>query len=172
MNNGFVGQAPLDCQGRTETIMHVTKIGDAMFAAAEEAAPMSEDMTRMFVLMSMMESTLDVEPLPSDITESFKFQVIKKRLEVTYGKPIATDSVIGTLAYQSDRVGVAVLYAAAIAAIYLKVKHVVTMDDLVEYFPMGFPVEEELHKIWIAQKLSGDMNSVDMKAAWEDFSGV
>jgi hypothetical protein len=145
-----------------KAMMNIHEIGAAMFAA--KTARMSDDMTKAFIIMTWVEQGLG--EFPVEVAESFSFKLIKQRLKVFYKEDsIATDSVIGVCALLSDRPGMAVLYAATIAAMYEKHGHVV-MRDLVEFFPDGFPTEEEIHKIWTAQKIGGG-NSVDNKAAWE-----
>lgn len=143
--------------------MNIKQIGEAMFSAKHRI--MTEDESKVMIIL--IGDELQGSEVPSVFTESFHFQVIKKRLEV-FKSGIANDYVIAMFSVVCDRVGVAVLYAAALAAIYLKTGKQVTMQTTFEdFFGDGFPTQEELERIWIMQRVNGGGNSVDRKAAWE-----
>lgn len=142
-------------------MMTVIEIGQAMFDAKHE--PMSEKTTAAFITLSMAE-TRGID-LGDELRGVFAFQVIDKRLDHYFKEKIATDSVIAVCAMVSGNVGSAVMYAAAIAAMHVKLRKKIDMNDMVEFFSTGFPSDSELERIWRMQKIGG-ANSIDMKEAW------
>lgn len=153
--------------------MTIKQIGDALFTCVNE--PMSVEATKAMLLLLRLEQV--GEPVPQEMVDSFGFQVIKKRIEWfsefrksmefdKSEKPITTDHLIAMFSFLSDRVGACVLYAAAIAAMYMNKQDTVTMQiAFTEFFPDGIPTDDGLGKVWASQKIGG-ANSVDTAEAW------
>lgn len=80
-----------------------------------------------------------------------------------------TDQNYLMIAAICDRPGTVVMYVAAMAALNAKLGHTATLTDLCEAFPVGFPTEEALTKIWDGQKVhdgNGPDNWLDRDEAW------
>lgn len=86
-----------------------------------------------------------------DEEKSTAFKIIEARLR--FGGTEVDDATMTMAGYLSDRAGVAVMYAAAIRAIYEKLKRKITIRDFIDAFPWGFPTEEAMHKVWLSQKI-------------------
>jgi hypothetical protein len=143
-------------------MMTVIEIGQAMFDAKHE--PMDQRTAEAFVILTMSEMRgID---LGDDVRNSFNFQVIAKRLDYHFKERIATDAIIAVCALVSGNVGSAVMYAAAIAAMHVKLRKKIDITDMVaDFFSDGFPPDSELERIWRMQKVGG-ANSLDMTEAW------
>lgn len=152
----------------------VAEIATEMFKAKTQ--PMDDRQTRLFFMLLIMEHGKN--ELPPEITETFQFQVMKKRLEYHYVIPIANVYAMAVLALMAENVGSVVMYAGALAAMYAERKEVVTIKTIAEhYFPEGFLTEEELTRIWDMQKIkrtsaSGTDNAIDLPQSWPKIEAV
>lgn len=92
------------------------------------------------------------KPLPDAFKEGFPFRVMRAR--ALYYDIEFDDYAVAFLAYCGARnVAEAVMYTTVLQALYLKLKRRVTLTDVVDVFPYGFPVESETHRLWDAQKI-------------------
>lgn len=125
--------------------------------------PMSREQSQCFVMCSMSE-TQKID-LPPEIEQSFPYQVIDKRL--AYWGVEVTPWVKVFVAMIIDSPGLAVLYCAALGALWAK-KGQVTMnvfaglDGDPQTFGMGLPSEEDLHVVWENQKIHDGRGSDNM----------
>lgn len=138
------------------------EIGNEMLGA--NVRPLTENETKSLLSLIMFDQVK--EPLPPEIKEMFMYQVCHQRLEA-FGVPVH-EIVPAYITILSDRPGIAVLYAAAIKAIYEQNKREVNLNDMINAFPWGVPTEEELHKIWDGQKCHDRQpdNWLDHGEAW------
>ena len=139
------------------------EVGEALLKA--KVVPMTKDETEIFIILTVYDR--GGQPLPEE-AKSFGHRVLEKRLEV-HQVP-ATDIAIALLAAISKTPGDCVLYAAVIKALHSKLNRKVTFDDIVNYFPWGFPTIEARHEIWDGQKVVGERegsdNWLDHAEAW------
>lgn len=154
----------------------VNEIAAEMFKAKTQ--PMDDRQSRLFFMLLIIEH--NKMELPPEIAETFQFQVMKKRLESHYVIPVANAYAMAVLALMAENVGSVVMYAGALAAMYAERKEVITIKTIAEhYFPMGFPTEEELDRIWDMQKIplqptstvSTD-NAIDLPDSWPKIEAV
>lgn len=139
---------------------NVRDIGEAMIAAKVEQ--MTDDTSKMFLTCLMMQKAR--EELPGEFTQGFSYQVLSKRLAY-HGVP-ATPYAMAFFCAQAINVGTLILYATVLKVLSERNGgQEVTIDDIAKAFPWGFPTEEEVHRIWEAQKV-GRNNMVDQEAAW------
>lgn len=123
--------------------------------------PMSDDESRAFVQCVMAEKK--EIPAPSDLLESFGYQVIRKRLDI--GEIPVSDWAIAFLTLLCDTPGKLVMYAYACVEVYRNIRRKVTLEDTAEVFPMGFPKDEALNECWDSQKVE-DGNLLDKREPW------
>ena len=125
-----------------------------------EVEPMDDKLSEIFIKMNMME--MDQEKSMDIILKlsgEFLYQVIDKR-----SKHIGLNLnpyVITFLMFLSRSPGTAVMYIYYIKSKYVAADIIVDMHGLTMLFPMGFPTEEELSKLWDMQKVGGN-NMLDM----------
>lgn len=123
------------------------------------------------VMISLIQMQQDLPPLDGEDKPPLAYQIADERLAF-HNVPVER-RVLLMIASLCDRPGTVVLYCAAVKAIAMKVLagegKPVTFSHFIEAFPMGFPTEEELHRIWEAQKVHDDQpgdNWIDRPAAW------
>ena len=119
------------------------------FIAADRRG-MSED--EMMVMMAM---TLNPDHTPEGVKEDFIYQVVEKR--ATYLGLNPTPDCLTFLAILVDRPGKSTMYCSVFKAKGLDM----TMTNLVKLFPNGFPDDDELQRLWVAQKVEGK-NGLDI----------
>jgi hypothetical protein len=82
-----------------------------------------------------------------------------------------TEAALVMITALSDRPATVVMYVAVLKALADKLGHAATIADIAEAFPMGFPTEEALHRVWVEQKRhphpsSGSDNWLDYAESW------
>ena len=113
---------------------------------------MSERHTRLFVGLTISETP---EPPPA-LQEEFVYKVIETRAQAMF-KQISWQAM-AFLTILTANPGKAIMYLTAI-----KSKQVdLTMATLAYTFPDGFLSNEDLDALWVAQKMEGGGNLVDM----------
>ena len=107
-------------------------------------SPMSKDVANIFfkMLMSDSNNSFDVTPIKGQ----FLYQVIESRAEHIGLK--LSDATKVFLMFLTQSPGTAVMYLYALRS---KTQSV-TMQDIAEYFPMGFLSEEQVETLWDKQK--------------------
>lgn len=138
-------------------------IGREMISASTQ--PMSKAQSELMIRILMMgdaEVPLNEDDLP------LATKIMMKR-GVATGVPIESKALL-FLSALTNTPGDCMLYLCACKAIHDETGKPITMGDIVNKFPMGFPTEPERHRIWDAQKYRGgggwSDNSVDYDAAW------
>jgi hypothetical protein len=89
----------------------------------------------------------------------FLMQVMDKRIDACFTYKM-DDTVILFIANQSQVVGTAIMYLWYFQ--YLSKKHGIdrfTMEHFGNFFGDGFPKNEDLHKLWLNQKIIRDTNN-------------
>lgn len=116
-----------------------------------EVEPMSDNLSKAFLITAMAEMRNGA--VPSSLEKSFIYQVLDKRAEFIGLKLNKYAKVLLTLI--ADRPGTIVMYLC-----YLKSKQdpgtEFTCEQLARTFPMGFPTDKALEKLWDSQKVGGD----------------
>ena len=115
--------------------------------------PMDEKLTRGMMVFIL--SNID-NPIP-EIQKEFLYKLIKKRIDVLYNYTINDWRLISFLMVLTQRPGRAVMYLTYLQY-WCKNNEVkeLTIDIFCEkIFPMGFPKEEDLNKLWDKQKVQG-----------------
>ena len=111
---------------------------------------MSEHHTKAFLACYMSDQSKG-SVVTEAIRGNFPYQVLDKRMAYIGLK--ATDNVKAFISSLACNVGTVVMYAYALK--YLAQKRgveVLTMEDIVQGFPFGFPDQDSLQKQWGAQK--------------------
>lgn len=146
------------------------EIGNEIIAVRPQRALTKEE-AKTLVGLVLLDKTVGPN-LGTVLDEEFPFvyQVLAKRLQA-HNVPFERSAAF-FLASLADTPGVAVLYAAVIAAIAAKNDgRPVKLTDLtaLDAFGLGLPEDEALHKIWDGQKINdgqGPDNMLDRKDAW------
>lgn len=120
--------------------------------------PMSVGDTE-FLLRLMMSKKTSLEncPLKGD-EKPFLYQLIEKRIEHCFTYKITDSRLIMFLVIITKSAGTAVMYMAYLQ--YWCKKHDIKEIDLdifcEQIFPMGFPIDDDLRKLWYSLKVSKD----------------
>jgi len=107
--------------------------------------PMSKEMSEIFLRMMFMEQEQQKVKIPQ-IQSQFLYQIIDKRANYI-GLELSEPAKI-FLMFETKSPGTAVMYLYALRSKFTSV----TMGNIADMFPMGFPTEPTLHKIWEKQK--------------------
>lgn len=107
--------------------------------------PMNEQISAMFFNMTVMENQQRKLNIP-EIQNQFLYQLIEKRAE--YIGLELSDQAKVFLMFETKSPGTAVMYLYALRSKFTSV----TMNDLANVFPEGFPTEDTLEKMWDKQK--------------------
>lgn len=127
--------------------------------------PMSEEESKSFMYLMMTEMGIQkgkikpdfLDKMDADLKDCKGYQILKTRLE-SFKKNFSPTLDVGILpqifcALKSDRPAVVVMWAYTLNEIFVKTGKPVTMAALTDAFRMGFPTEDELHRVWKAQKV-------------------
>ena len=121
-----------------------------------KCGPLSEKISKIFLSLLILEKK-NTE-IPPDFKKQFMYQVLTKRAKSISLKMNVYSTAL--LALLSDRPGMAVMYLY-----YLKSKtqddSEVTMATITNLFPLGFPSDDEMSKLWEKQKI-GSTNMLDL----------
>lgn len=121
-----------------------------MFVKAAKR-PMSEE-----EMLVMMAATLDPEWMPEGVQEDFMYQVISKRAEAMGLNP--EPACVLFLSLLLTKPGESSMYCS----VFLNRGLDLTMKNLTDLFPDGFPTDAELSELWNLQKLR-EGNAVDLR---------
>lgn len=124
------------------------KIGNEMLACSKVRIMTHEEAEIMLQLLLLKDFTVEEG---EDAGRAFAMA----RLRLRHHKVDVHDRAILMAASLCDRPGPLMLYCAALKAIAVYNDRQVSLDDFINSFPMGFPIEAELHRIWDMQKRSG-----------------
>lgn len=120
-------------------------------------APMDEEVSKMFIALSLNEAKgVAGKPCGDLVAQSFLTQVLARRLASKMC--MFTPEAVLFIGMICRTPGDAVMYFA-----YFQHKlngDKLTMEWIANHFPIGFPVSEEMDKMWGAQKIGG-ANFVD-----------
>ena len=123
-----------------------------------ERHPMDEkDSEFLIKLLLSKKVTLEDCPLKQE-EKPFLYQVIEKRVQHCFTYKITDSRLIMFLAIITKSVGTTVMYMAYLQY-WCKNNNVKELDlDIFcnDIFPMGFPIEDDLKKLWYSQKVSKD----------------
>lgn len=113
--------------------------------------PMNKDQTNIMLQLIFSDMDKEVE-FSAENAELFGFsaKVMHERLKMSGTKVTFPCATMAVSLCQS--VGDVVLWAYTLNRMFAKKKSIITISDLCQYFPMGFPTKEEMDKIWNAQK--------------------
>ncbi len=143
------------------------EVGSALIAA-EEVEPMSESATETMLTLIVAG---DAFRIPAGVELPLGLKIAQKRAEA-FGVP-ATDAALVMVAALCDRPGTVVMYVAVLAALAARLGRAATVSDLAEAFPVGFPKDVALYRVWDAQtrvgpdRPSGSDNWLDYPEAWK-----
>lgn len=126
--------------------------------------PMTEDESRTFLTLMMMEMNIEtgktkpelLAQMDKDLEGCLGYQILKSRLALFKEKfsPTMQVEVLPQIlcALMCDRPGNAVMWAYTLNEIFIKTRKPVTLKSVTDFFPWGFPTQEEYSKCWDAQK--------------------
>lgn len=123
-----------------------------------KTVPMSDSVTQCLLSALMAESQGKTYP---DTVGLFAVQVAIKR--AAYINLAATENLLVFIAALSNSPGKVVMYLYALRYWQLvnNPEQPLTANMLCHIFPMGFPTEDEMHRMWDAQKLENGANLLD-----------
>ena len=136
-------------------------VGEAILAAKQRPMDKATSEALLRLIVAGDGFTLP-EKLPLAL-EIAKYRCAEHNIPVSDG----TLMMLGLLC---DRPATIVLYCVALKTIADRVGHAVTVSDLCEAFPWGFPDEAALAAIWDRQKAhdgNGSDNRLDRSEAWQ-----
>lgn len=120
--------------------------------------PMDQDMSSLMIqlmISGVRKMTDDEKP--------FLYQLIEKRVKACFSYTIE-DKLILFLCFIAKSPGAAVMYLWYLQMVSRDrgIKHM-TLSELCNIFPIGFPSDKALHSVWNSQKVSwrGSDNMVD-----------
>jgi len=117
--------------------------------------PMSKELSKVFISLTWIE--MENAKAPPLLNEEFSYKLIDKRAE--YIKLDMSECAKCLLACVVNTPGDAVMFLY-----YLKSKNIrITIAEMANIFPMGFPTEAERMRLWDLQKYNG-VNMLDMIA--------
>jgi hypothetical protein len=130
--------------------------------------PMDEENSEFLIKLLLADREFE---LPEE-EKPFLVKLIEKRLKYGMTYKIKDSRLILFLAILARNAGSAVMYMTYLQY-WCKKKHVIEIDlnrFCEEIFPMGFPSEDDLHKIWDGQKVMRESsgasdNLVDYQSA-------
>jgi hypothetical protein len=144
---------------------------------SDQTQAMSQEQSKMFLGCLMSENEKGPMILPATrMLEQFEdapftMQVMLRRIAWAAPELSVSKWSLLFLGYLCDTPGKAVMWAHAIVQKTRQVGAAITVNDLAtEYFPMGFPTEEFLHRNWDNQKGprgSTVDNWLDTESAWK-----
>ena len=88
--------------------------------------------------------------LAAELSKDFLWQVLQKRAD--YYHLQYTVPVLAFVRYLCPNPGTAVMWVHALKRLQLKSENMIDITALAFAFPVGFPKEEDLHKLWDEQK--------------------
>lgn len=144
------------------------------FRDASEVAPMDEEMTRLFMVASTGE-LVNKKTVALDNTFAldlgFAGQVLERRLAVMSPETRISFGVAVVLTYHcKGNPGRAVLWAYTMHRMALDygTDAMITMAELTNAFPMGFPTDRAFMELWDGQKSHTEEsdNLLDVKETW------
>lgn len=122
-----------------------------------ETRPMSEEETKIMLVLIWTKEDDKLAEIDQQLREKkcFQYMVMVKRLECL--KAISPNVEIGFgpkifCSLISQTTGQVVMWSYTLNEMFLKYGHKITMNDFVEEFPMGVPLDEEYKKVWELQK--------------------
>lgn len=148
---------------------------------AKGTQPMSKELSENFIKLMMLEMNGGVNPedLPA-FEKLFAVQVITKRAKVIFGLRFSPTAILlmTFICSQGEEkgfhVGNAVMLLTAIACKLKKVgfkgEEEVTIENLVNVYPNGFPSEKTFEESWDIQKIEEGGNLLDSVYASQSIS--
>ena len=137
-----------------EKLRTAREVGEAILACHQE--PMDKKQTEFMIALSLSEMQ---DNLSIDWETEKKLPFASKVAEAharTRNVPVS-NQVLLFLAALANSPGIAVMYVAALKVISERYDNKkVSLREFCESFPIGFPVNKDLAKIWEAQKLSAE----------------
>lgn len=115
-----------------------------------EVEPMSENLSKAFMVVTMAE--MHNGDVPS-LEKSFIYQILDKRAEFIGLKLNKYAKVL--LALLADRPGTIVMYLYYLKRYQMTIDSAITIGQIANIFPFGFPTEQALNKLWDSQKVQG-----------------
>lgn len=122
-----------------------------------EQYPMDNEIENifLFLLMADPDKKLNTE-------KPFLYKVIEKRVQYCFNYAINDARLIMILCILAVSPGCAVMYLTYLQYYCKnKSKKTLTIEDLGNIFPRGFPCEDDLHKLWDAQKVKPNRGGSD-----------
>lgn len=126
---------------------------------AQPKETMSPSLCEAFTVLTLWEG----EAPPEDVLSDPMFRLVDLRataLGLTFSSTVVT-----WLAVIAESPGEAVMYLSVLGFRFGK-EHLVTMDDVVATFPLGFLSREALSKMWDAQKTDEGQNGLDLFSSY------
>lgn len=137
-----------------------------------ETEPMTPEQTETYITCLTAEKTHGEDPIPEDFDGSQIHNIMAKRIKSS-GADVSRWVIALLATLCNGRQGNAVLWAYACKQMHDKTRKKITMTELANFFPMGFPTEEAMHACWDSQKgynmgLKNVDNYLDSREAWND----
>lgn len=122
---------------------------------AQNVQPMTVDQSKAFINMNFLErDEQSAKGLAAAMSNDFLWQVISKRADLYKLK--YTVPMLVFVRFLCSNPGTAVMWVHALKRLELKQGVTVNMEVLAHAFPMGFPTDAALHKLWDEQKGLGE----------------
>lgn len=116
---------------------------------------MTGKQTQAFISMDFLErDKVAQQGMVADLKDHFGWNVIQKRAD--FYKLKYTIPMLAFVCTLCDSPGKAVMWVHALKRLELKQGVTVNMEVLAHAFPMGFPTDAALHKLWDEQKGLGE----------------
>lgn len=139
---------------------------------------MSEDdakgfMNLMLIEMDKVNGARTLAKMDADLGDSLGYQILKKRLDVFKAKfnPGLDVGIAAQVfcAMVSENPAVAVMWAWTLNELWCRTGRQVTLDELTQHFPWGFPTKEAKRGVWEAQKVERKSGMLESDNAVDDF---
>lgn len=130
--------------------------------------PMTEDNTKFFMSLLMSKDDEVRNEIPK-IVNFWSFKAMEKRLEVCHKYTLDNRSKIFIFVLTDGTIGQMVMYITYLQYVAKKRNwRSISIEQLADIFPMGFPSKEDLSKLWDSQKVEnvgGSDNLLDYERA-------
>lgn len=118
---------------------------------SNDVKPMAIEQSKAFISMNFLErDEQGAKGLAADLSKDFLWNVIQKRADLYKLK--YTIPMLVFVRFLCTTPGTAVMWVHALLRLQQKTKEKITTTSLAVAFPVGFPTEDTLQKLWDAQK--------------------
>lgn len=118
---------------------------------SKDINPMTVEQSKAFISMNFLERDRQAwVGLQADLSKDFLWNVLQKRADVYKLK--YTVPMLAFVRFITDSPGKAVMWVHALKRLEQNIKGEVSMTTLAYAFPIGFPTDAALSKLWDEQK--------------------